>query len=1056
MQYNINRARSAQMKHGWALHTYASVAELYNNVFELHNENDKKDGNAFTAACLIGTNRKAAAVKEISLFVYDIDGDQTYAEIRDLLVKSGFEAILYTTYSHKTTKTYVRTDKYVAWAKRNGQPERHTPDSVKAFLIANKKESLIPKITKVYASTFQTTDGISILIEHEPLDKVRVVLPMSKPFVIGEVAYTMAEAVQLWKRKYVGLGEKIGLKFDPACMDTARLHYTPSHPPGGLDVHTEWLRGNLVDPDTVSAASIDSVLTRREVENEGESVVVEGFDVSQWIQNRGRGVGDKLVELLVDADTRLGGIIRGDRGDKPGLHITCPYEDEHTSVDENSKGTFIDPGTTDRDSGEDVDGFPKIHCCHAHCVDRKTEHFIGGMLKQQWFSSDDLVRISTRASQENALRAAGIDPSTFASGEAKIEPEAVGANELSHLADDFVKEDDEGVNLVTRLKAMIKSDSVIHKDIDDKLKTATTGVEVRELIVESANKGATNTNAHAIYCLALSGMSLRGVKMYYGPFAGESGINVNEFIDLVKQVRAEKRNINAAVGDLTLANMQNTALHTEFRRLGEYYGMSASAVHDMYVAATNNVASAAQVELNNAAEELSKRYAKLVRPNDMYLLDMEETKRTGRMVVYTKTALDKMLSNRVVRMPGRNNAQRFEYVFDFWFTKWPIHTIFTKTIFDPRVTDPPPDTFNAFLGFRTKPRAGDASPILNHIRDIWCKGDLTLFNWVMTYLANIFQDPGRKYPSAIVLIGPPGSGKSLPLEYGILPMTAPYSTMSGKREDLQGRFNANMEHCIVYVSEESFFSGDAATAAKLKNLISAQEVQIEKKGVDTEVTNNLIRYFFVANEIHTMKIDHDDRRYLVLDVSGSKCQNVEYFSGLRRWLDTGGREIWMDFLLNWDPAKVGLTWDCLYKPPVTATKLAQVKFSLNATQMYLREMALNGTVLSLMDDNLNNIRWRLDAPLIVRDRDWQLLWDSYLRANGHKSYIKSQLSDVVVKTFGDKVKLKFAARATDDGPMLPCTVLPSRREALNILLAQQFISPDEYASALQFDEGDAK
>lgn len=1050
MQYRISRAKGAREKN-WKMHSY-TWDELHTNGFDFHRESDSKDGPAFMPACLIGSQRKAPAVEELSLFVYDIDGTQTYAEVRECIVKAGLEAIIYTTYNHKTTKTFVRTDQYAKWAQKNRKDEKHTDAGVRQYLQEKQKAHL--KVKKVHTTPVQSADGINILIEHEPIDKTRVILPMVKPFIIAEAGYTHAEAVQVWKRTYVGIGKALGLDFDLACVDVTRLHYYPSHPADAAEFKIERLTGNLIDHEKFALADLaDTHQRHRETSPTGtliddDTVIVEGFDVGAWFFHQGRGIGGKLLEALAKSED---GIVKGERGgeDKPGNHILCPFESEHSTP--GGDGTFLDPG--------DEDSYPKIFCCHSHCSGRRTEHFLGGILEQGWMTREELLNIGSRAPQEHALASIGLNPATLAApikADEIVEPDV----DISGLGPASV---DEGqLNIIAQIKAMAEKNLPLPEGIIEQLEKARAGIEVKAYIAESVKRGSEDTRAHAIFCLAASGMSMRGVKMYYGVYASDIGLNHLEFIEIIKHVRNKIRALESRVNTVANASLQNYVLRDEIRYLAEYYDVPYTEVYNAYLKARNDVSSEVVTELNRRAGEMNDRYAKWQKATDTYIIDIPKTLTAGVVCQFTKNSLIKIHSNERVEQKAKKGESKKISVFDYWFDQWPMHTIYDNVVFDPAMKVVPRNTLNVFFGFNNvQPHSGDASPILDHLRNIWCRGDEKIYHWLITYMANIFQFPGKKYPTAVAVIGAQGGGKSLVFEKGLKPMAHPYCTVSARRDDIAGRFNSAMENRLIFVAEESTFAGDHQTSSKLKSLISEGTLTVERKGLEPETCNNLVRFFFLSNDMHALKLEADDRRFLVLEISKERVGDMKYFQNLANWLDNGGREIWLDYLLKWNPASVHMSWDDLHNAPRTTTKVRQISHSLGPVEHFLRNLAMLGYVEGVKEQDLTmgNIRWMLDSECVVLERKWNLVWDAYLRAQpggGKSTYLKTHLVPTAQKLLGDGAKFRVAKKLVENDTAKAFTVLCPRREALDKLLHARVISQEEYDSSIALGDGDSE
>lgn len=1046
MLYKISRAKGAK-ELIWKNHEY-KLEELKENGFGYHRETTDKDGPAFVPAALIGNKRNKNAVSSVCMFVFDVDGQQTYDEVKTLVAATGKYAIIYTTFSHKTTKTYVRTDQYAKWATKRGRVEVHTDDGIREYLKDTDKGHL--KIRKVHTTPIHVADGFNILIEHDPIDKVRVVFPMESPFIIAEQAYTQAAALLKWKQQYIGVGNTIGLIFDKACADASRLFYFPSHPSDSPEFKLEVLDGPLIRFQDYAVASAEDTLRGMKPSRsptgtliDEETAIVEGFDVAGWFMHHGRGTGEKLIEKLREHSTDL---VKGERsatGDKDGYHIQCPFEDEHSTPGGN--GTFIDPKP---------DGHPKIFCTHSHCQGRLTEHFIAGIVDNGWITRGDLVEIGERAPQENALAAIGLDPATLGTSSTKVATTAEKEIDISLYGPKEV--DDVQRNVVGEIKALAELNAPLPPGIFDALEKVFTGMEVKEVIAKAIEMGAVDSRALRIFCLAVSGMTLKNVKMYYGTYADDINLNHNEFIQVVKLVRDKKRPIQPKIDAIANSSIQNNVLQNERRYIAEYYDISYGMVATMCAEARAALSSEALTELDRRSAELTAKYAKWLRPSETLFIDIEQTEKLGELRAYTYRAVQGFISNECVEVRGPKGEPKRVDVMQYWYKQYPEHTRYLDVVFDPaRKQQPFDDHYNLFFGFNAyKPTPGDAGPMLRHLKEVWCLNNEEVYHWLLTFMAAIFQKPGEKFHSAVAVTGPQGGGKSIVLEGCLVPLAMPYVTVSTRREDVAGRFNAAMENKLIFVAEEAMFAGDHETAARLKQMISGTTLQIERKGRDPVPVNNFVRFFFISNEIHALRLDADDRRFLVLKIADSRVGDESYFKALAGWLKTGGREIFLHYLLNWKPESVGLDWNCLNKPPRTFDKIAQIKHSQTPPEQFILELVRHGYVAGLKDEEgVANIKWLLDGQCTVPRRQWEELWDAFLRQNGIR-FGRTHLEPTIKKIFGDKIQFNKALRPGEGEHKKAFTILPSRREALEQLCVRKLITEEDYINCIELGDGE--
>jgi Family of unknown function (DUF5906) len=156
--------------------------------------------------------------------------------------------------------------------------------------------------------------------------------------------------------------------------------------------------------------------------------------------------------------------------------------------------------------------------------------------------------------------------------------------------------------------------------------------------------------------------------------------------------------------------------------------------------------------------------------------------------------------------------------------------------FRPGVELPPNgEFFNLWTGFARKPRPGDWSRMREHILSVICRGNQEHFNYLMGWLANLFQNPGRQGEVAVVLKGPEGVGKGV-LGKMVRSIVGQHAMAINNPRHLVGNFNAHLRDCVFLFADEAFFAGDARHTAVLKSLITEDSIPIPKRDRGAELS----------------------------------------------------------------------------------------------------------------------------------------------------------------------------------------------------------------------------
>jgi len=248
--------------------------------------------------------------------------------------------------------------------------------------------------------------------------------------------------------------------------------------------------------------------------------------------------------------------------------------------------------------------------------------------------------------------------------------------------------------------------------------------------------------------------------------------------------------------------------------------------------------------------------------------------------------------------------------------------------------------FNLWPGFECTPSTtGSCQRFLDHLRDIVASGDEDLYNWLVQYLAHIVQAPTRLAGTAVALQGTQGSGKSLVGEIMGAILGARLYTKVSKPEELTGRFNAHHYGRLLVQVEEAFWAGDKRAEGALKNMITSDTVRIERKFMDPIDFRNYTRLIITTNNDRSVPAGLGERRFAVLDVSGKRANDHEYFRELRsQMFEQGGCERLFHFLLH----ETDVDWTLIRRPPRTSALRDQQIASLPAPDRWLFEILNEG------------------------------------------------------------------------------------------------------------------
>lgn len=376
-------------------------------------------------------------------------------------------------------------------------------------------------------------------------------------------------------------------------------------------------------------------------------------------------------------------------------------------------------------------------------------------------------------------------------------------------------------------------------------------------------------------------------------------------------------------------------------------------------------------------------------------------------------------ATRVVYVKGEGGSTRKLNMFNEW-KEWSGRPEFDEIKFAPG--DDNPNIYNLFQGWAVQPRAGDWSHLRDHIYRTICNGNDEQFNWLITWLAHIFQFPGEKNSVAVVIRGKKGTGKSILWDfvYRLMPHNF-YKVADGKRA--LGNFNAQYETTLLLLLEEAFWAGDQGKEAILKDLITSPTIPIERKGVDPYMARNHMRIAMVSNDRWVVPASDDERRYAVYDCGDGHRGDAAYFKMMVDQMNAGGLAAMLYDLLTFEPEH---GWGILNTAPITSGLKEQVVESLRGIDHFMYELLSAGMYecdevleggIFLSEHGVTSVSMK-ELRAAVRDH----LKDHYV---GHKAASYDLVARAVRDWFGAEVVTRRAQQNDVRWVDFPC--LPDAR-----------------------------
>lgn len=261
---------------------------------------------------------------------------------------------------------------------------------------------------------------------------------------------------------------------------------------------------------------------------------------------------------------------------------------------------------------------------------------------------------------------------------------------------------------------------------------------------------------------------------------------------------------------------------------------------------------------------------------------------------------------------------------------------------------------NRWQGFRAEP--GNVEPFLDLTSFMFSELDDETQGFALKLLAYKAQNPGRKVPIAIFLVGTKGSGKSMWCEL-VQKAFAPASNMI-QPTLLLADYNPYVDRNVLLFIDEVTPRVMEQAGEMLKLLVSQPEVMLNEKYRPMKPVDNLSLYLLTSNYPEAASFSRDERRYFVVN-SPDKMEGdlgAAYYRNLVAYKNNDPGPAIMHFLLNYDLDG----WEPPMEAPVTSARYNAYREGLNPiTSLAEQMLSADENVVQVWIDN--SMRWAAET-----------------------------------------------------------------------------------------------
>ena len=290
-----------------------------------------------------------------------------------------------------------------------------------------------------------------------------------------------------------------------------------------------------------------------------------------------------------------------------------------------------------------------------------------------------------------------------------------------------------------------------------------------------------------------------------------------------------------------------------------------------------------QDEYLNTKTEFEKSHFKLMEP----LLYVRITDKGSQYL--SKTELCDMYLNKYI-----NTNEPF---IKRWIQDAEIRT-YNRLGFYPNEAMCPQNEYNLYEPISVSGNAsrGDITLILDLMRSLVDYDDAS-FQYLLKYVADIFQNPERKAGVCIIFNGGQGTGKDTFWDF-IGSLLAPYYYTTGRAEDnLYGRFNKISSCRLLIKLEEHPY--DKKYIDLLKNIITAEELSYQEKQEKCITLKDHARYVITTNHDIPVCIEETDRRFVIFTPSSKNVGVRDYFKNVISAIENpDNRALFYEYMLS--------------------------------------------------------------------------------------------------------------------------------------------------------------
>jgi hypothetical protein len=321
-----------------------------------------------------------------------------------------------------------------------------------------------------------------------------------------------------------------------------------------------------------------------------------------------------------------------------------------------------------------------------------------------------------------------------------------------------------------------------------------------------------------------------------------------------------------------------------------------------------------------------------------------------------------------------------------WKSRIPIRK-FERLVYLPEAPEFERDgrsgVYNIWRKSGVEAKLGDVKPFLDHMAFLFPnEADCEL---VLDYLALLTQKPAQKIHFALLVRGSQGTGKSWIGNLMERIIGRP-NVVRPSNDEVVSRWTHWMEGAQLAIVEELMTLGRLEVANRLKPVITDPMIRIEEKNCSLYSIPNHLNFICFTNHEDALKIEHGDRRWLVV-FSPAVKKEAAYYERLFGYLADGGASFVKHWLLQRQ-----IVLDGHGVAPATSGKETMRRMSMGDAESFLLDLYEGSEApfdfdLVRVDDLVQAVPAKLSGKSSLRSRLSKFLKEE-VGAVAHTRYTK--------------------------------------------------------------------